>query len=84
MGKQLVMGIDVGGQSTKLGIVDKDGTILCGKVISSLQDKLDDYIRHRFLEESQRNADNIITERTWIGQPHGRPTNKNAKWKRIQ
>ena len=45
---------------------------------------LDDYIRHRFLEESQKNADNVITERTWIGQSHGRPTNKNAKWKRIQ
>lgn len=45
---------------------------------------LEDYIRHKFLVESQRNADEMITERSWIGQPHGRPTNKNAKWKKIQ
>lgn len=44
MAKQLVIGIDVGGQSTKLGVVDVDGNILCETVISSLQTRLDDYI----------------------------------------
>lgn len=45
MSKQdLVIGIDVGGQSTKLGVVDARGNILYQSVISSLQRELDDYI----------------------------------------
>lgn len=44
MAKNFVMGIDVGGQSTKLGVVDAEGGILCQTVISSLQTNLDDYI----------------------------------------
>ena len=39
-----VVGIDVGGQSTKLGIVDARGNILCQSVISSLQTRLDDFL----------------------------------------
>lgn len=38
------MGIDIGGQSTKLGVVDSFGSILCQTVISSLQTGLYDYI----------------------------------------
>ncbi len=38
------MGIDVGGQSTKLGVVNAEGEIIAQTVISSLQDKLIDYI----------------------------------------
>lgn len=45
MSKQdLVIGIDVGGQTTKLGVVDARGNILYQSVISSLQRELDDYI----------------------------------------
>ena len=39
-----VVGIDIGGQSTKLGIVDARGNILCQSVISSLQTRLDDFL----------------------------------------
>lgn len=45
MAKQtLVMGIDVGGQTTKLGIVDARGNILHQSVISSLQRELSSYV----------------------------------------
>lgn len=44
MEKSLVIGIDVGGQSTKLGVVDARGNILTQCVISSLQTELSDYI----------------------------------------
>ena len=40
----LVMGIDVGGQSTKLGVVDARGNILYQSVISSLQRELSSYV----------------------------------------
>ena len=35
--KDLVIGIDVGGQSTKLGVVNEEGEIIAQTVISSLQ-----------------------------------------------
>ncbi len=45
MAKQaLVLGIDVGGQSSKLGVVDARGNILYQSVISSLQTELSSYI----------------------------------------
>ncbi len=45
MAKQsLVIGIDVGGQSSKLGVVDARGNILYQSVISSLQTDLSSYI----------------------------------------
>ncbi len=45
MAKQsLVIGIDVGGQSSKLGVVDARGNILYQSVISSLQTELTAYI----------------------------------------
>ncbi|HIZ85812.1 MAG TPA: ROK family protein [Candidatus Coprenecus stercoravium] len=40
----LVMGIDVGGQTTKLGVVDARGNILYQSVISSLQRELSTYM----------------------------------------
>ena len=40
----LVMGIDVGGQTTKLGVVDARGNILYQSVISSLQRELSSYV----------------------------------------
>lgn len=42
--KSLVIGVDVGGQSTKLGVVDARGFIKCQSVISSLQTDLASYI----------------------------------------
>ena len=42
--KDLVIGIDVGGQSTKLGVVNGEGEIIAQTVISSLQEELIDYI----------------------------------------
>ena len=44
MAKELVLGIDIGGQSSKLGVVDKDGVIIAQTVISSLQTDLISYI----------------------------------------
>lgn len=44
MAKELVLGIDIGGQSSKLGVVDADGTIIAQTVISSLQTELIAYI----------------------------------------
>ena len=44
MAKELVIGIDVGGQSTKIGVVNTEGEIIAQTVISSLQTELIDYI----------------------------------------
>lgn len=44
MNQDLVLGIDVGGQSSKLGIVTRGGEILAGTVVSSLQDNLSDFL----------------------------------------
>ena len=43
--ENLVIGIDVGGQSSKLGVVNAKGEILEQCVISSLQDNLNDYLK---------------------------------------
>lgn len=45
MAQELVMGIDIGGQSSKLGVVNANGEILAQCVISSLQDNLKDYLK---------------------------------------
>lgn len=42
--EQFVIGIDVGAQSSKLGVVDQRGNILAQSVISSLQKDLNEYI----------------------------------------
>lgn len=42
--KKLVVGVDIGGQSTKIGVVNPDGEIIAQTVISSLQTELIDYI----------------------------------------
>ena len=44
MEKSLVVGIDIGAQSSKLGVVDAKGNILCQSVITSLQPTLDEYV----------------------------------------
>ena len=44
MEKELVVGVDIGGQSTKIGVVNEAGEIIAQTVISSLQEQLIDYI----------------------------------------
>ena len=42
---RLAIGIDIGGQSSKCGVVTLDGTILCQSVITSLIDDFDEYLK---------------------------------------
>lgn len=42
--QELAIGIDIGGQSSKCGVVTKDGTILEQSVVTSLIDSFDEYI----------------------------------------
>src|SRR5574344_2697089 len=44
MKKELRIGIDIGGQSTKCGVVDSKGTIIAQCTITSLQTELNDYL----------------------------------------
>ena len=44
MEKEFVIGVDIGGQSTKIGVVNAAGEIITSTVISSLQEELIDYI----------------------------------------
>ena len=41
---RLAIGIDIGGQSSKCGVVTQDGTILCQSVVTSLIDSFDEYL----------------------------------------
>ena len=42
--QRLAIGIDIGGQSSKCGVVTQDGTILCQSVVTSLIDSFDNYL----------------------------------------
>ncbi|MCQ2068171.1 MAG: ROK family protein [Bacteroidaceae bacterium] len=42
--QRLAIGIDIGGQSSKCGVVTQDGTILCQSVVTSLIDSFDEYL----------------------------------------
>lgn len=42
--EKLAIGIDIGGQSSKCGVVTQDGTILCQSVVTSLIDNFDEYV----------------------------------------
>lgn len=42
--ERLAIGIDIGGQSTKCGVVTRDGTILEESVVTSLIDNFEDYL----------------------------------------
>lgn len=42
--QRLAIGIDIGGQSSKCGVVTEDGTILCQSVVTSLIDNFDEYL----------------------------------------
>lgn len=54
--KSLVVGIDIGGQTTKIGVVDARGNILVQSTISSLQDTLTKY-----MNDLNNAIDEIIT-----------------------
>ena len=60
------MGIDVGGQSTKLGVVNEEGEIIAQTVISSLQEELIDYIN-----ELTRAIKGLIAETSKVGKIKG-------------
>ena len=42
--QKLAIGIDIGGQSSKCGVVTHDGIILCQSVVTSLIDSFDEYL----------------------------------------
>ena len=42
--QRLAIGIDIGGQSSKCGVVTQDGAILCQSVVTSLVDSFDEYL----------------------------------------
>ena len=42
--EKLAIGIDIGGQSSKCGVVDERGNILSQRVVTSLIDNTKDYI----------------------------------------
>lgn len=44
MKQELVLGIDIGGQTAKLGVVNRNGEILARMVVPSVQDNLDDFL----------------------------------------
>ena len=44
MKRDLYIGIDIGGQSSKCGVVEADGNILAQRVITSLQEELELYL----------------------------------------
>jgi len=74
MVKDLVMGIDVGGQSTKLGVVNEEGEIIAQTVISSLQEELIDYINELTRAIKGLIADTAETGKVkgiGIGAPNG-------------
>ena len=66
MAKKLVIGIDVGGQSTKLGVVNEEGEIIAQTVISSLQEELIDYIT-----ELTKSIKALIAETMSVGTVKG-------------
>ena len=72
--KDLVIGIDVGGQSTKLGVVNAEGEIIAQTVISSLQEELIDYINELTKAIKGLIADTAETGKVkgiGIGAPNG-------------
>jgi glucokinase len=67
MTKDLVIGIDIGGQTTKCGIVDARGTVLAQTVIRS--DTYTDYVP--YIAELAEALNRIITEANAEGQIRG-------------
>lgn len=71
--KEYVLGIDIGGQSTKLGVVSANGEIVAQSVISSLQPELIEYINdltHAIKELISKVTDGTV-KGIGIGAPNG-------------
>ena len=64
--KRLAIGIDIGGQSTKCGVVTRDGIILAQSVITSLIDNFDEYLRVLTYTINE-----LIDKTSHIGTPMG-------------
>ncbi|MCQ2110285.1 MAG: ROK family protein [Bacteroidaceae bacterium] len=74
MAQDLVMGIDVGGQSSKLGVVNANGEILAQCVVSSLQTELKDYLKDltdAIKDLIAKTADQGTVKGIGIGAPNG-------------
>lgn len=74
MEKELVIGVDIGGQSTKIGVVNADGEIIAQTVISSLQEELIEYINDLTRAVKQLMADTADSGKVkgiGIGAPDG-------------
>lgn len=71
--KEYVLGIDIGGQSTKLGVVTPKGEIVAQSVISSLQTELIEYITdltHAIKDLVAKVTDGVV-KGIGIGAPNG-------------
>ncbi len=66
MAAQLVIGIDVGGQTSKLGLVNAEGGIIAETVISSLQETFPEYLKD--LSEAIRS---LMAKAEGIGEVKG-------------
>jgi len=66
MEEALVIGIDVGGQSTKIGVIDIQGNIKAQSVISSLQEDINSY-----MEDLTKAIKALITKTGQISQFKG-------------
>lgn len=75
MRKEVVLGIDIGGTFTKLGLVDKSGTILMeDEVRSTEHESIEAFIAdiHRHIEESiQEMEDEVQLMGIGVGAPNG-------------
>ena len=71
--ERLAIGIDIGGQSTKCGVVTQDGTILEQSVVTSLIDSFDDYLKllaDTVKDLVRKTADRGIAVGIGIGAPN--------------
>ena len=71
--QRLAIGIDIGGQSSKCGVVTQDGTILCQSVVTSLIDSFDEYLEllaGTVKELVRKTADRGVAVGIGIGAPN--------------
>lgn len=71
--QRLAIGIDIGGQSSKCGVVTQDGTILCQSVVTSLIDSFDEYLEllaGTVKELIRKTADRGVAVGIGIGAPN--------------
>ena len=88
---RLAIGIDIGGQSSKCGVVTEDGTILYQSVVTSLIDNFDEYLKllaDTVRDMVRRTADRGTVVGIGIGAPNANRLDgtiryaPNLKWAR--